>query len=77
MQELVGDIGYRVLQPLIMGEGNIWLWFAGQLITAGAIWGALRADVKGLGQRVDRLEKAQDRKIELVDEITIGGTRRR
>lgn len=37
---------------------EILVWVAGQFITAAAIWGGIRADIKNLHSRVDGVEIA-------------------
>lgn len=41
-----------------MGEINIWMWIAGQLIAGAAIWGGIRADIRGMHIRLEHAEKS-------------------
>lgn len=39
---------------------NIPLFLIGQLITAAAVWGAIRADIRNMHVRIDDIKKAAD-----------------
>lgn len=41
-----------------MDNFEILVWVAGQFITAAAIWGGIRADIKSLHSRVESVEIA-------------------
>lgn len=41
-----------------MGDANLLLWIAGQLIVAAAIYGGIRADIRGIHQRIELSEKS-------------------
>jgi hypothetical protein len=40
------------------GDINIWMWVAGQVIAGAAIWGGIRADIKGMHIRIEHAEKS-------------------
>lgn len=51
-------------------------WFlalAGQLITAGAIWGAIRTDVKNLHEHVTEAKQAAKSAHQRIDGLLTGG----
>ena len=39
---------------------NVMLFLVGQLITSAAIWGAIRADIRAMHQRLDDIKKTAD-----------------
>ena len=39
-------------------DANIWMWLVGQLIAGAAIYGGIRADIKGIHQRIEMSEKS-------------------
>lgn len=41
-------------------ELEIITWIVGQIVVAAAIWGAIRADIRGMHQRLDDLKEAVD-----------------
>lgn len=42
-----------------MGNGiDVWMWVAGQIIVGAAIWGGIRADIRGMHMRIEHAEKA-------------------
>lgn len=47
--------------------GQLVLWLVGQLITGAAIWGGIRADIKGINQRISRVEESADQAHERMD----------
>ena len=50
----------------------ILLWFAGQLIVAAAVWGAIRQDIKGIHKSVGILFDAQKAVTERMDNLMLG-----
>jgi hypothetical protein len=41
---------------------NEWvIFFIGQLVTAAAIWGGIRADIRGMRDHIIRVEKSADK----------------
>jgi hypothetical protein len=47
---------------------EIIVWFLGQVVVAAAIWGGIRADIKGMHERLDRMEKRTDDAHRRIDE---------
>jgi len=43
-----------------MELNNLLLFILGQLIAGAAIWGAIRADLRNIHFRIDRMERVQD-----------------
>lgn len=41
-------------------NASVALWVLGQIVTAAAIYGGIRADIKNLHYRVDHAQKAAD-----------------
>ena len=37
---------------------NLLTWIFGQLVAAAAIWGGIRADIRSIHSRIDRVEKS-------------------
>lgn len=54
---------------------NILLFVAGQLVTGAAIWGAIRADIRNMITRIERVEKAADDAHHRIDRILEGAQR--
>ena len=48
---------------------TLMLWIAGQFVTAAAIWGGIRADVKSLHERIARAELAADSAHKRIDDV--------
>ena len=46
---------------------NVMLFLVGQLITSAAIWGAIRADIKAMHQRMDDVKKVADEAHQRID----------
>ena len=46
---------------------NILLFIFGQIITGAAIWGAIRADIRNMHARIDRIEKIGDEAHQRID----------
>jgi hypothetical protein len=40
-----------------VSDPNILLWLAGQLLVGAAIWGGIRADIRGMHARLEHTEK--------------------
>lgn len=43
---------------VMLNEANIFLWLAGQLIVGAAIWGGIRADIRGMHLRIEQTERS-------------------
>lgn len=53
----------------VMGETQIFLWLTGQVIVGAAIWGGIRADIRGMHIRMDSAEKSMAETRQRVDKI--------
>lgn len=38
-------------------DSNLIAWIVGQIVVAAAIWGGIRADIRSIHSRVERVEK--------------------
>ena len=52
-----------------MGETQIFLWLAGQVIVGAAIWGGIRADIRGMHFRMEHAEKSMQEAHQRIDKI--------
>ena len=48
---------------------NIWMWVAGQLIAGAAIWGGIRADIRGMHIRLEHAEKSAEEAHNRIDRM--------
>ena len=52
-----------------MGETQILLWLAGQVIVGAAIWGGIRADIRAMHTRIEHAEKAMNEAHTRIDRL--------
>ena len=48
---------------------NILLFVFGQIVTSAAVWGAIRADIRNMILRIERVEKATDDAHQRIDRL--------
>lgn len=48
---------------------SIIVWIIGQIVVAAAIWGGIRADLRGLHERVKLAKESADKAHERIDSI--------
>ena len=46
---------------------NIFIFIAGQIITAAAIWGSIRADIKNITKEICKIERSLDETNKRID----------
>jgi hypothetical protein len=42
------------------GISELLMWLGGQVVVAASVWGAIRADIRSIHTRLDRLERRID-----------------
>jgi len=50
-------------------DNEIYIWIAGQLIAAAAIWGGIRIDISHIHKNVERLFKESDKANHRIDRL--------
>jgi hypothetical protein len=60
-----------------MPDGGLIFQVAGILVAAGAVYGGIRNDLRGMHERQDRLERSIDKAHERIDDCTTCAGRRR
>lgn len=48
---------------------DLLVWLAGQAVIAAAVWGAIRADIKGIHRRIDSLNESNTHAHQRIDAI--------
>lgn len=54
---------------------EVWEWLAGQIIVGAAIWGGIRADIRGIHHRQDQLGKSITEAHQRIDRLLEKGRR--
>ncbi|CAB4172717.1 hypothetical protein UFOVP1470_30 [uncultured Caudovirales phage] len=53
----------------VMSESQILIWLVGQVIVGAAIWGGIRADIRGMHLRMEHAEKSTAEAHQRIDKI--------
>jgi hypothetical protein len=53
----------------VMGETQLITWLIGQVLVGAAIWGGIRADIRGMHMRMEHAEKSTAEAHQRIDKI--------
>ena len=53
-------------------DNELYIWIAGQIVVAAAIWGGIRIDIKNIHSKIEHLYKGLERTHERVDRLYDG-----
>lgn len=52
-----------------MSTENVVVWIIGQVVVAAAIWGGIRADIRGLHERIKEAKDSTDKAHQRIDDM--------